>query len=128
MGLAEGVAARNQRDGLLVVHRHAVERFTDVLGRRDRIRFAVRPFRIDVDQAHLHGGEGILKLAFAAVAFVPQPSPLGTPVKLFGLPNVLAPAAETKGFEAHRLEGNVAGKNHQICPGDFPAVFLLDRP
>ena len=32
MGLAEGVAAGNQRDGLLVVHRHAEERFADVLG------------------------------------------------------------------------------------------------
>ena len=76
----------------------------------------------------MHGGERILKLAFAAVAFVPQPRPLGTPVELFGLPDVLAPAAETEGLEAHRLEGDVAGEDHQVGPGDFPAVFLLDRP
>ena len=61
VGLAEGVAAGDQRDGLLVVHRHAEEGFADVLGRRDRIRLAVRPFRIDVDQAHLHGAERVLR-------------------------------------------------------------------
>ena len=31
VGLAEGVAAGDQRDGLLVVHRHAEERLADVL-------------------------------------------------------------------------------------------------
>src|SRR5215475_7225783 len=67
-------------------------------------------------------------LAFAAVAFVPQPRSLGTPVELFGLPNVGATAAETECLEAHRVERDVAGKNHQIGPGDFPAVLLLDRP
>ena len=128
VGLAEGVAAGNQRDGLLVVHRHAAERFADVPRRRDRIRLAVRPFRIHVDQAHLHRAERILKLAFAAVAFVPQPRPLGTPVELFGLPDIGAAAAETERLEAHRLEGDVAGENHQVGPGDFPAVLLLDRP
>ena len=44
------------------------------------------------------------------------------------LPGILAPAAETERFEAHRLEGDVARQNHKIGPGDFPAVFLLDRP
>src|SRR5258705_7607719 len=93
VGLAEAVAAGNQRDGLLVVHRHAEERFADVLGLRDRIRIAVRSFRIHVDEPHLHRAERILKLAFAAVAFVPQPRPLGTPVELFGLPDIAAAAA-----------------------------------
>ena len=128
VGLAEGVAAGNQRDGLLVVHRHAEESFADVLGGRDRIRIAVRPLRIDVDQAHLHRTERILQLAFAAVAFVPQPRPLGTPVELLGLPHVGTPAGETERLEAHRLEGDVAGEDHQVGPGDFPAVLLLDRP
>ncbi len=128
MGFAEGVAAGNQRDGLLVVHRHAKEGFADVLGRRDRIRLAVRPFRVHVDQAHLHRAERILELAFAAVAFVAQPCPLGTPVELFGLPDIGAAAAETERLEAHRVESDVAGENHQVGPGDFPAVLLLDRP
>src|SRR5262249_25635403 len=103
-------------------------RKNDVLGRGDRIRLAVRPFRIDVDEAHLHRAERFVKLAFAAVAFVPQPCALGTPVELFGLPNVGTAAAETERLEAHRVERDVAGKNHQIGPGDFPAVLLLDRP
>ncbi len=57
VGLAEAVAAGNQRDGLFVVHRHAEERLADVPGRRDRVGVAVRTFRIDVDQAHLHRAE-----------------------------------------------------------------------
>ena len=68
VGLAEGVAAGDQRDGLLVVHRHAAEGLADVAGRRDRIGVAVRAFRVDVDQAHLHGGERILEVAAVDVA------------------------------------------------------------
>ena len=128
VGLAEGVAAGDQRDGLLVVHRHAEERLADVLGRRDRIRIAVRPFRIDVDQAHLHRAERLCELAFAAVAFVAEPRALGTPVELFRLPDVGAAAGEAEGLEAHRLERDVAGEDHQVGPGDLAAVFLLDRP
>ena len=128
VGLAEGVAAGDQRDGLLVVHRHAEERLADVLGRRDRIRLAVRPFRIDVDQAHLHGAERLRELAFAAVALVAEPGALGTPVELFGLPDVGAAAGEAERLEAHRFERDVAGEDHQVGPGDLAAVFLLDRP
>jgi hypothetical protein len=128
VSFAKGVAAGNQCDGLLVVHRHPVECFANVPGRRDRIRLSVRPLRIDVDQPHLHGSERILKLAFAAVAFIPQPRSLGTPVELFGFPNILAPAAETEGLEAHRLEGDVAGEDHQVGPGDLLAILLLHWP
>ncbi len=128
MGLAEGVAAGNQRDGLLVVHCHTEERFADVLGCRDGVRLAVRPFRIDVDQAHLHGAKRVLQLPLAAVAFVAQPRSLGTPIKLLGFPDIGAAAAETEGLEAHRLQRDVAGKDHQVGPGKFTAVFLLDRP
>ena len=42
VALAEGVAAGDERDGLLVVHRHAREGFADVAARRDRIGIAVR--------------------------------------------------------------------------------------
>ena len=38
--LAEGVAARNQGDGLFVVHRHATEGVADVVGGGYRIRVA----------------------------------------------------------------------------------------
>src|SRR5258708_24918168 len=50
VGLAERMSARDERDGLLVVHRHARERLADIPCRSDWIRLAVRPFRIDVDQ------------------------------------------------------------------------------
>ena len=56
VGLAEGVPAGNQRDRLFVVHRHAIEGLANVLGRRPiGSGFAARAFRIDVDEAHLHG-------------------------------------------------------------------------
>src|SRR5581483_4984196 len=44
------------------------------------------------------------------------------------LPHVLAPAAETEGLESHRLQSDVSGQNHEVGPGDFPAILLLDRP
>ena len=128
MGFAKSVAAGNQRDGLLVIHRHAEERLADVLGRRDRIRLAVRPLRIDVDQAHLHRAERILKLTFAAIALVAEPRSLRPPIELLGFPDIGAAAAETERLEAHRVQRDVAGEDHQVGPGDFPAVFLLDRP
>ena len=128
MGLAEGVTAGNQRHGLLVIHRHAKECFADVLGRREWIRLAVRPRRIDVDQAHLHGAKRTLKLTLAAIALVAEPRSLRPPIELLGFPDVGAAAAETEGLKTHRVQRDVAGQHHQVGPGDFPAVFLLDWP
>src|SRR6186713_2156640 len=44
------------------------------------------------------------------------------------LPDVLAPATEAKGLEAHGLERDVAGEDHEVGPGNLAAVFLLDGP
>ena len=89
MGLAEGVTASNQRDRFFVIHRHACEGFANIPRRSDRIRVAVRPFRIHVDQAHLNGGERIIQLTVARVALVRQPLALGAPIDvLFGLPGI----------------------------------------
>ena len=96
--LAESVPAGDQRDGLFVVHRHAGERFADISRRRQRVRVAVRTFRVDVDQAHLHRAERFRKLTFAAIAFVAEPRSFGAPVKLFGLPDIGAPAAQSRKF------------------------------
>src|SRR5205807_2704347 len=49
MGFAEGVAARNQRHGLLVIHGHAAERLANVTGRSERIRLTAGTLGIDVD-------------------------------------------------------------------------------
>ena len=95
---------------------------------RDRIGIAVRAFRIDVDQAHLHRAERLGELAFAAVAFVAEPGAFGTPVQFFRLPRVGAAAGESERLEAHRFQRDVAGENKQIGPGQLAAVFLLDRP
>ena len=129
VGLAEGVAAGDQRHRLFVIHRHAREGLANVVGGRDRIGIAVRPFRIDVDQAHLHRRERIFEVAVAGVTLVIEPCFLIAPVDVFfRFPDVLAPAAEAEGLEAHRFQRDVAGQNHQVGPGDFLAVFLLDGP
>src|SRR5215469_10769259 len=129
VGLAEGVTAGDQGGRLLVVHRHPPERLADVTGRGDRVRVAVRALRVDVDEAHLDRTEGLLELPVAVVALVTEPDGLGTPVDvLVRLPDVGTAAAEAEGLEAHRLQGDVAGEDHQVGPGDLLAVLLLDRP
>ncbi len=128
VGLAERVPAGDERDRLLVVHGHAPERLADVPGSGERVRVAVRPLRVHVDQAHLDGAEGFRQLTVAAVALVPEPRALRAPVDDLGLPHVLAPAAEAEGLEPHRLKRAVAREHHQVGPGDLPAVLLLDRP
>ena len=73
---------------------------------------------------------GFSRFALARVALVvAEPGLLDAPVHvLIRLPDVLATAAEAEGLEAHRLERDVAGEDHQVGPGDLAAVLLLDRP
>ena len=124
VGLAEGVSTGDQRNRFLVVHCHAAERLADVPGRRHRVRIAVRPFRVDVDQAHLDGAERNLQIPVAAIALVVEPSLFRSPVDvLVGRPDVGAAAAEAVGLEAHRLERPVAGEDQQIGPRDLAAVI-----
>src|SRR5206468_7670774 len=123
------VAASDQRDGLFVIHRHAREGLADIPGRSDWIRLAVRPFRIDVDQTHLHGTERILEVAVAGVALIRQPLAFGPPIDvLFWFPGVDAATTEAERLEAHRFESDVPGEDHEVSPGDLAAIFLLDRP
>ena len=70
----------NERHRLFVVHRHATERLSNVFRGGNGIRVAVRPFRVHVDEAHLHGGERILELPVSAVALVAEPRGLRAPV------------------------------------------------
>src|ERR1700736_7059269 len=100
MCFAEGVSASDVRNGFLVIHRHAAEGFPNVPGCSKRIRDAVGSLRITVDQAHLNGAERLLELPVAAVALIAKPRVLGPPVRVFGLPDVSAPATETGRFEA----------------------------
>ncbi len=129
VGLAEGVSTDDQRCGLDVVHRHPAEGVADVDGRGQRIRVAVGAFGVDVDQAHLDRGQRVLQIALTGVALVVEPFLLGTPVDvLLRLPPVLATERETGGAEAHVLQGDVAGVDQQVGPGQVLAVLLLDRP
>ena len=68
VGLAEGVAADDERDGFFVVHGHAAEGVADVVRGLDRIGIAVGTFGVHVDEAHLHRGERILEVARVDVA------------------------------------------------------------
>ena len=128
MGLSKGVAASNEGHCLLVVHRHPTEGLADVPRRGQRIRLAIRAFRVDVDQSHLHRRQRVLQLPVAAVALIGQPLLLRTPVDNVRNPLVDAAAGEPVGLEAHRLERDVAGQHHQVSPGELLPVLLLDWP
>ena len=128
MGLAEGVPAGNERNRLLVVHRHSLESLANVLCRQGGIRIAVRSFRVYVDQAHVVGAERSLKFAVGIVAFVIEPGRLRSPVRLVGFPDIRTAKGETESFEPHRFQRAVSGKDEQVGPGKISAVFLLDRP
>src|SRR5208282_634240 len=129
VGFAESVTAGNECDCFFVIHRHAGERFPDIPRRGDGVWLSIRPFGIHIDQTHLHRAKRILEVTIPGVALVCQTCPLRSPINfLFGLPYVRAPAAKTECLEAHRFEGNVAGENHEVGPGNFPAIFLLNGP
>ena len=129
VGLTEGVSTCDQGDSFLVVHRHAAEGLTDIPGGSDGVRIAVGAFRVDVDQTHLHGTEVTFQFTVATVALVSEPLCLGSPVDVvFRLEDILTASGETEGLEAHRLEGAVAGVDHQVRPGQAATVLLLHGP
>ena len=102
VALAEGVPAGDKRHGFFVIHRHAGEGLANIARRSYRVRIAVRPLRVDVDQAHLDGAQGVRKFTVTGVAFVAKPIRFGSPVDvLSGLPDVLAATGEAEGLEPH---------------------------
>src|SRR5438552_1528721 len=129
VSFSEGMTACNQRHRFFIIHRHSSKSFADVASGRDRVWVAVRAFRVDVDQAHLHSSKRILQVPVAGVALVVEPFALGAPVDiLFRLPDVRTAATETECLEAHRFQCDVAGENHQISPRNLSTILLLDRP
>src|ERR1700722_12475056 len=129
MCLAEGVTTGNQRNGLLVIHRHATKGFANVLRGRQWIRIAVRTLGIHVNQAHLRCPERLFEFPVAAVALIAaEKLLLGPPVDQVRLPVIRASAAKTESLKAHLLQSDIPGQDHQIAPGDLFTVFLLDRP
>ncbi len=129
VAFAKGMSTSGECHRFLVIHGHPQERFANVSARSHRVRVAVRPFWVHIDETHLNSGKRIFQFPISGIAFVPQPFGLSAPVDVFfGLPNVFAPAPKAAGFESHRLQRAVASQNHQVGPRDFLAVFLFDRP
>ena len=62
-----------------------------------RIGISVRTFRVDVDQAHLHGGKRIFQFAIPRVAVISQPLGFRPPIDVFlRLPDIFASAARNR--------------------------------
>ena len=144
MAFTERVAASDQSHGLFVIHRHAGEGDTNIMRLRDRIRHGVRAFRINIDQAHHHRAKRRVELVCVRIwrfvialtgitAFLIarglQPIGFRAPVNVFfWLKPVGAPAREAERLQATGLHADIGGKDHQVGPGDFIAILLLDRP
>ena len=117
VGLAKGVSACDQRDRLVVIHRHAAEGLANVARGLGGIRIAVGTLGVHIDKTHLHRGQRICEFAIALVTLVAQPCSFRTPVDVeFRLPDIRATAAEAEGLEPHGLERDVAGEDHQVAP------------
>ena len=134
MSFADRVTAARQRGCLFVVHGHTGERLTHMKCRSGGIGLAVKAFRIDVDEAHLHCSKRVLErvsLAHVAITGVRGRNPifLRTPVNVFlGGPDVFAAEREAVSLQTHRLVSHRAGEEDQVGPGNLVAVLLLDRP
>src|SRR5271163_1885235 len=99
VGLAEAVPARDQCHRLFIVHRHATECLANIARGGDRIWIAIRPFRVDIDQTHLHRSERILQIAVAIVPLVREPLAFGAPEDtLLRIPSIGATATEPVGL------------------------------
>ena len=117
MRLAKGVPTGDQRHGFSVIHRHPGKGFADIPGRGQRVRVAIRPLWVHIDQAHLHGSQRVFQLPVASIALVIQPDILGSPINiLLRLPDIGPTAAKAKGLQSHRIQRAVSSQHHQVCP------------
>ena len=128
MCLAEGVPSGDESDRLLVVHRHAPEGRSDVVGSGDGVAVSVGPLGVYVDQAHVCCAERLVELAIAVEAVGAEHLSLWAPVHEVWLPVVDPATREAQGLEAHRLHADVPGEDHQVGPGERLAVLGLDGP
>ena len=102
MAFTKSVSSSSESNRFLIVHRHAGKSLSNVSTRGNRIRFSVRTLRININQAHLHCGERILKLTISGIALVTKPFGLSPPVDiLFRFPDILTTAGEAKGLQSH---------------------------
>ena len=73
MALTKSMPACNQCNGFLIIHRHPGEGLTHINGRCHGIRYPVWPFRINIDQTHLHCRQGIFKISLTGIALIAKP-------------------------------------------------------
>ena len=113
MSLPETMSPGDERYSLFIIHSHTCKGFTNISTCSNRTWFTIRPFRVYIDQTHLHSGQRILKFTITRVAFIIKPLTLSSPVGiLFWFPDVFTPATKTKCLESHRLQCTVTCKNH----------------
>src|SRR5579871_6706491 len=111
MRFTKAVTTSDKRDCFLIVHGHAFEGFTNVDGSGQRIGYAIRSFRIDINKTHLYRSKRILEMTLAGVTFVFKPDTFFTPINCFvRFPSISAPATEAKRLKSHRFKGNITSK------------------
>src|SRR6185369_14771181 len=98
-------------------------------------RVSARPFRIDVDQAHLDRRERAVEVLEPAILIDARLNALVDPLVLIApvdvllrLVDVWAAASEAEHRPSHGFDGDVPGEDEQIGPADRLSIFLLDRP
>src|SRR5580704_6601179 len=130
VGLAEGMTARDQSDGLFVVHCHPSKSFPDIFRCLDRIGNAFGAFRVDINQTHMGRAKRVGEITFTRKAFIaPHPGCFNSPVDVeVRFPNVRTSAGETESLKAHGFQRYVSREDHQVGPRDLLAVFLLNWP
>ena len=129
MRFTECMTTCGQGDSFFVIHRHSGKCFTNIAGTCQRIGIAIRPFRIHIDQSHLHGRQRMRQIAITRITAIRQPVCFKTPVNIFfRCPYVWTTATVTKGFAAHRLDSDITCQNQKIGPANLLAIFLFDRP
>ena len=104
MTFTNRMPSRCQGNRFLVVHRHARESNTDIVGCFERVRLAINAFRINIDQPHHHRRQRIFQITFPRVtgtfaAGRRKPLFFGAPINVFfRMPDILATKGETIGF------------------------------
>ncbi|CNU62563.1 Uncharacterised protein [Salmonella enterica subsp. enterica serovar Bovismorbificans] len=127
VGFTEGMPASDQRHGLFVVHPHIAKGSANGGGGRKWFAAVIRPFRVNVDKAHL--GRAQRRFCQRFRVSVSQPGFFIAPVHIqIRFPDIFTPGAETEGTEAGVFQRHVTRQNKQVGPGNFLAIFLLNRP
>ena len=105
------------------------ERLADVACGGERIRVAVRALRVHVDEAHLDGAVAAPRAGGRRCSARRRATRSSLPQLICsGSQTSSRPPAKPNVSKPHRLQGAVAGEDHQVGPRELAAVLLLDRP